>query len=50
MDAFALVVWMARLYRSSELMGDEPIDAAEVLDALIVESRKLTGEKPPGVE
>jgi hypothetical protein len=36
----------ARLYLSSELAEDEPVEPVEVLDALIIEARELTGEKP----
>ena len=37
---------VARLYLSSELAADEPVESVEVLDALIIEARELTGEHP----
>ena len=37
---------VARLYLSSELAADEPVEAVEVLDTLIIEARELTGEHP----
>ena len=37
---------VARLYLSSELAADEPVESVEVLDALIIEARGLTGEHP----
>ena len=48
--AAEFVAKAARLYLSSELAGDEPVEAVEVLDALITEARQLTGEKPEDVE
>jgi len=44
--AAAFLVKTARLYLSSELSEDEPVEPVEVLDALITEARQLTGEKP----
>jgi hypothetical protein len=37
---------VARLYLSSELSEDEPVEPVEVLDSLIVQARELTGAAP----
>jgi hypothetical protein len=49
-DAQAFAKKVARLYLSSELSDDEPVEPVEVLDALIIEAREKTGEKPEDVE
>jgi hypothetical protein len=41
---------IACLYLSTELPEDEPVNAAEVLDALILEARDLTGGRHLGRE
>ena len=45
----ALAKKVARLYLSSELPEDEPVEPVEVLDALITEAREVTGERPDDV-
>ena len=45
----ALAKKIARLYLSSELSEDEPVEPVEVLDALITEARQLTGERPEDI-
>lgn len=47
--AAAFVSKVARLYLSSELSDDEPVEPVEVLDALITEARNMTGEQPEDV-
>jgi hypothetical protein len=47
--AGAFVLKTARLYLSSELSEDEPVEPVEVLDALITEARQLTGVKPDDI-
>jgi hypothetical protein len=47
-EAFAKKI--ARLYLSGELPDDGPVEPVEVLDALITESRELTGERPDDLE
>ena len=47
-DSFTVKV--ARLYLSSELAEDEPVEPVEVLDALIMEARQMTGEKPEDLD
>ena len=45
----ALARRIARLYMSSELSEDEPVEPVEVLDALITEAREVTGERPEDI-
>jgi hypothetical protein len=40
---------IARLYLSSELPDEGPVEPEEVLDALITEARALTGEHPDDI-
>ena len=40
---------IACLYLSSELSEDEPVEPVEVLDALIMEARGVTGERPEDI-
>jgi hypothetical protein len=44
--AEAFVLKVARLYLSSELSEDEPVEPVEVLDALVMEAREMTGQEP----
>jgi len=47
-EAFAIKV--ARLYLSSELCEDEPVEPVETLDTIIMEAREMTGQKPEDIE
>lgn len=45
----ALAMKISRLYLSSELSEDEPVEPVEVLDALIMEAREVTGQQPEDI-